>query len=133
MGNNQILIAARVSTSDTCPICETLMLYDDGRDSYVCNCGFATKNRSSSVDIEKIASSISIPVGNLNCSVSISLSANFEGSISNQALSRKLKSELISAIESSIQITAREFDLKVSGVQIKQPSIDVIFIPKNDF
>lgn len=131
--NNSVFIAARVSISETCPICETLMLYDDGRDSYVCNCGFASKNKSSSVNIEKIASSISIPVGNLNCAINISLSAVFEGQISNQVLAKKLRSELVSAIESSIQITAREFDLKVSGVKIKQPVVDVIFIPKNDF
>lgn len=119
-------VAARVAVADKCPVCKTLMLYDDGRDAYVCNCGFVDANGSAgSDDLEEIATIIASAPSVMNCTTEFSISVNFEGSVSNPSLVKKLESEFLAAIESAIQITAREMQLKATELKIKPLSVEI--------
>jgi len=126
-------IAARISVPEACPVCDDLMLYDDGRDAYTCNCGFAEANGPlGSANLEKVAAAIAArSSGGVNCTTNISISVGFEGQISNQVIAKKLDLELMSAIESAIQITAREMRLKATDVRVEPSSIEVMSIPVN--
>jgi hypothetical protein len=53
----------------------------------------------------------------------IQLILNFEGQAEKQKLLKKLRNELISAIQTGVGITANEFDLGVTGVYVKPISI----------
>jgi len=121
--NNIIRIAARVSVPELCPVCKSIMLYDDGRDSYICDCGFVGNNGPES-SFESIASRIA-SVNKMNCSVEISLSVDLNGNVSEGVLSKKIKSEILSSIESAITITAKEFQLEASNISVKPPVIKI--------
>ena len=124
-----IRIAARVAVPEICPVCKSFMLYDDGRDAYVCDCGFAGTNNPGNLGnadtIKKIAASISQSMKSISGTASITLSVDFRGSVSDQQLAQKLQSELISSIKSAVLITARELQLENPEVHIDKPSIEI--------
>jgi hypothetical protein len=126
-------IAARVSEPEACPVCGDLMLYDDGRDAYTCNCGFAEANGpSGSTNLEKVAAAIAARSSSgVSCTADLSISVNFEGQITNQTLTSKLKSEFLAAIKSAIDITAREMHLKFTEIQVEPLSVEIVSIPTN--
>lgn len=126
-----IRIAARVSVPELCPVCKSLMLYDDGRDAYVCICGFVGDNGPTKQhEFEKIASMIaSNSSSQVNCSVEILLSVYFKGNVSDSVLSKKIKSEMFSSIESAITITAKELQIEASDISVKPPVVKITSIP----
>jgi hypothetical protein len=64
------------------------------------------------------------PSTEFSCQVDISLSADFEGSVAESALKKKLKNELVAAIKAGIVSTARGFNLQATGVLVKPLRID---------
>ena len=125
---NIIRIAARVTNPEICPICHQMMLYDDGRDAYVCDCGFAGPNSISESAVTDVASHIakSVPPDYVSCRSDISLSVDFENSdVSLTDLSKKLRFEIMAAIKSAVQITSNEMRVKVSEVHVKPLDIKI--------
>lgn len=106
------------------------MLYDDGRDAYVCNCGFEECNGPAEAELEKVAANIVAKVAVdpdpvFECGANISLSVDFSGAATQPALVKKLKLELMSAIRSAISITSREMRVKAVGVTVEPLDITV--------
>jgi hypothetical protein len=106
------------------------MLYDDGRDAYVCNCGFAEANGPADAELEKVAAIVAAkvvaePDPVFACNANLVLSVNFEGAATQSALVKKLKLELMSAIRSAVSITAREMRVKAIGVTVEPMDVTV--------
>ena len=55
----------------------------------------------------------------------ISFSADFEGNISKEELTKKIESEVMAALESSIKIVSRELRLRPGRVLVKPLHIEV--------
>jgi hypothetical protein len=107
------------------------MLYDDGRDAYVCDCGFAEPNGPAESELEKVAANIVAKITApepvdpvLTCSTELSISVNFNGSVSQPALLKKLNAELTAAVRSAVSITSREMHVKATGVTLRPIEID---------
>lgn len=58
--------------------------------------------------------------------VDLSITADFEGSVDRQSLTKKFKDELVAAIKSSMSITARELNLTATGARVKPVKIDCV-------
>jgi len=129
-------IAARVAIPEICPVCSAPMLYDDGRDAYVCNCGFADEGGPVAADSEvvaAIAARVAAPrpgKKKVACEVEVSFSVSFEEGASGnamgiEALSKKLRSELMAAVRSSVTIAARETGMRAAGVTVRPVQMEM--------
>lgn len=129
-GVDLLRIAARIAVPETCPVCKALMLYDDGREAYACNCGF--EDGPAAGDMAEVAAAVAAApaaraaaASGFSCKVDLSIAVDFEGPGSEAALVKKLKLELMAAVRSSLTIVSRELRLKASGVTISPVSVDV--------
>ena len=121
-------IASNVANCEICPACKTPILYDDGVDSYQCNCGPGCCDTADPVVVINVASRIAkdAPViSKITCGSDISLSVDFDGAIGEAALMKKLKTEIISAIRSAVSITAREMRLKATKVELHTMNVTI--------
>jgi hypothetical protein len=64
------------------------------------------------------------PQTEYSCHVELSITAEFEGSVSKEELLTKLKSELTAALKKSMIITSKDFDLKPTGVNVRELKFD---------
>ena len=69
--------------------------------------------------------SLTRPTTEYSTRVEIAFSADFEGTVSKDILMKKLESELISALEASIQITSRELQLRPGRILIKPLRLEI--------
>jgi len=67
---------------------------------------------------------ILLPQTEYSLQLDLSLTADFEGNVDRQALTKKFKDEVVAAIKSGMSITARELDLSPVGVRVKPISIE---------
>lgn len=59
-----------------------------------------------------------------SCRMEIELSADFEGSASKQALIKKFKNEVMAALETSMEICARDLELDATSITIRPLRMD---------
>lgn len=141
-------IAARVTSSVTCASCvDGSMLYDDGRDAYVCSaCGDTRGNGAGLVTAAKkrkprrkakpkapppptpitsLRENVLKPETEYSAQCELVLSADFEGPVTKGSLSNKLRAELTAAIKQALTITANDMGLKSTGVTIQPIKFEV--------
>lgn len=63
-----------------------------------------------------------------SCKVDLSLTADFEGSVGKQKLLKKLRTELVAAIQGAVSVTAREYGLDPTGVHVKPIKVECAVI-----
>jgi hypothetical protein len=59
------------------------------------------------------------PKTEFSCQVELSLTADFEGMIPKDKLLKKLKAEIVSALQVGVETTAREYHLKPTGIHVR--------------
>lgn len=149
-------IAARVSSSTPCDGCEEgTLLYDDGRDAYVCNsCGNSRTSSFGTVitarkkrkprqrkakpkapvppPITSLRENVLKPETEFSCQCELALSVDFEGMMPKGSLSNKLRAELTAAIKQAITITAGDMGLQATSLNIQPIKFDVAINDQSD-
>ena len=130
------------------------MLYDDGRDAFVCSeCG-QTKDNSPSIVVSarkrkprarraKPKAPVVAPITNIrddvlkpeteySCRCELALSVDFEGSIPKGSLSNKLRAEITAAIKQAISITSKDMNLESTSLNIQPIKFDIAVNDQSD-
>ncbi len=65
------------------------------------------------------------PATEYSCHVELSFSVDFEGKVAKDTLVKKLRREIMSALESSATIVAQELQLQATGIMVKPVQMNV--------
>ena len=62
------------------------------------------------------------------CHIELDITANFEGRVDKKTLVKKIKAELLSAIQSSMTVVSKELNLSSKGVKIRPLRLECDFL-----
>jgi hypothetical protein len=62
------------------------------------------------------------------CHIELDITANFEGQVDKKILIKKIKAELLSAVQSSMTVVSKELNLSSKGVKVRPLRLEVDFL-----